>query len=100
MMDALFLRWKRPLPKMWGTDKPNVQLAVMHMARLHVPEMTPDEKMLSAKWLVANGYSFTPGIELKDGKLTGVPYDVAQGDMPINAANAGERFVDPKKKGN
>ena len=69
-MTAFFKRWQQPLPDKWATDKPNAQLATMHYARLQVTDMTHDERLLSAKWLVANTYSLPSGFAIEGDELT------------------------------
>lgn len=69
-MEHLLLRWRHPLPAMWSTDKRDGKLACMHYARLQVPDMTADEKVTSAKWLMANAYSLPSGFGLEGDVLT------------------------------
>lgn len=55
MMEAFLARWKQPVPKLWGTGH-DARLAVMHLARLQIAEMTVEEKQASVEWLEAHGY--------------------------------------------
>lgn len=62
---AHFIRWKRPVPKFWG--KQDAPLAIMHRARLDLPNFDHAERLLSAMWLVAHRYPLPQGTELTDG---------------------------------
>ena len=70
VMIAFLIKWKRPVPEVWGT-KPDAALAIMHIARLETPGyvFTYDEKLRSAFWLVAHQYRLPQGYALKDGML-------------------------------
>ena len=78
LMNVFFARWGHALPRTWAVDKPNPQLASMHMARLDVLAMTREEKLVSAKWLIANTYSLPAHIKLEGGSLIGPRYETKE----------------------
>ena len=49
-------RWNRPLPDKW---EPKADIACMHKMRLAIVAFSNDEKELSRKWLLANGFVAT-----------------------------------------
>ncbi len=72
-MIKLFKKYNQPIPKEWGNPlQPKsilVPLAVMHRARLALPDFTYAEKLLSAQWLTDHNYPIPPAFQIKDGIL-------------------------------
>lgn len=71
-VERFLLFWNQPVPQHWPT--PLDPYVLIHNARLQVADMLPEEKELSAKWLLDNKQPLPEGITYVDGKLEGVKY--------------------------
>lgn len=52
-----------------------VPLGAMHKMRLQIRAFTQAEKLVSANWLIDNGYNLPEPLEFKDGVLIGAEYN-------------------------
>jgi len=58
-----------------GHNNQDEVLMIVHTMRLEMIEFGPAEKLLSAQWLVGNGYELKPPLRLEAGVLLGAKYE-------------------------